>query len=122
MRCAAPTQAKVELNWSVLGLTLVGLMSVAGLKSRRVDPLEWSPAASLRVLRRWRRTPACPQPGATGSPGGLLGELGRCVKDRYTRLCSKRSWCWPHKKNPPPPGAPTVTPATKALRDLAAAA
>jgi Transposase DDE domain len=122
MRCAAPAQAKMELNWSVLGLTLVGLMSVAGLKRRRVDPLEWSPAASLRVLRRWRRLSASHRCGNAGARDELLRDLGRCVKDRYPRACPKKSWSWPHKKNPPPPGAPTIVRATKAIRARAALA
>lgn len=121
MRCAAPAQAKMELNWSVLGLSLLGLMSVAGIKRRRVDPLEWSPAASLRVIRRCRRTPTPSRRDAPAARDELLGRLGRCVKDRYPRACGKSSYRWPHKKNPPPPGAPTITNATKAQRTHAAA-
>ena len=122
MRCAAPAQAKMELNWSVLGLTLVGLMSVIGLKRRGIDPLEWSPAAALRVLRRWRQAGVSPRLAEARSPSDLLRALGRCVKDRFLRTCPKQSWNWPHKKNPPPPGAPTLTPATKARRAQAALA
>lgn len=120
MRCAAPAQARMELNWTMVSLSLLGLMSVAGLTRRRMDPLDWSPAASLRVVRRWRRQPPATPGHAAAARDQVLRDLGRCVKDRYRRRHPKTSWNWPHKKNPPPPGAPTVTVAPASLRRRAA--
>lgn len=121
MRSAAPAQARMELDWCLLGLTLLGLMSVCGIKRRGKDPLSWGPAASLRVIRRWRF-------GAGILPGDtactrveLLKQLGGCTKDTYKRIHGKRSWNWPRKKNPPPASAPTLTRAPKALQTRAAA-
>ena len=120
MRCAAPRQARMELNWTMVGLTLLGLMSVTGIKRRRVDPLEWSPAAALRVIRLWRRKPCVSPRDAASAKDQLLGLLARCVKDRYKRKHGKNSYNWPHKKNPSPPGAPTLTTASKAVKAQAA--
>jgi len=121
MRCAAPAQAKMELNWSVLGLTLLGLMSVAQIKRRRKDPLDWSPAASLRIIRRARAAPGVSRRDAAAARDQLLKRLGRCTKDDYQRNHGKNSWNWPHKKNPAPAGAPTLQRASKALRTRASA-
>ena len=119
VRGAAPAQARLEVEWAMLSLTLLGLLSVRGLKRRRTDPLRWSPAAALRVTRRWRRRPAGPL--AATDPGQLLRQLGTCLRDNYQRTSSKRARSWPHKKNPRPPGPPTLTRANTRLRNLAAA-
>lgn len=113
MRCAAPRQAVMELHGTLLGLTLLGLMSVRGLIARGLDPLDLSPAAALRTVRRWLN-----QLGY--GLKRLILELGRCVKDRYKRSCSKRSWNWPHKKNPHPIRPPAILPASRSLKARAA--
>jgi hypothetical protein len=108
MRCAAPRQAVMELHSTLLGLTLLGLMSVRGLIARGLDPLDLSPAAALRAIRHWLRR-------LGGGLRRLLLDLGRCVKDRYQRSSSRRAWNWPHKKNPPPIRPPTVILAPRSL-------
>lgn len=114
MRCAAPEQARLELHATLIGLTLLGLMSVRGLLARGVDPLRLSPASALRTLRAWWHT-------AAGSCRTLLRDLSRCLRDDYRRTTSKRAWNWPHKKTPPPVRPPGIRPATPSLQAKAAA-
>lgn len=105
MRSQAPLQARLELASTIIGITLLGLMSVGQIIRRRIDPLRWSPAASLRTVRlallpgNWtlRRLNSC---------------LGRALKDNYQRRRSKAARDWPHKKNDPPPGPPRLRAAT----------
>jgi len=114
MRCAAPAQARLELHATLIGLTLLGLMSVRGLVARGVDPLRLSPASALRTLRAWwHRT--------RGSCRPLLRELARCLRDPYIRTASKHAWNWPHKKTPRPVRPPDIRPAPPSLRAKAAA-
>jgi hypothetical protein len=52
LRCDAPANAAVELEWSVIGLWLLGLMSVSRIVEGGGEPGNWSVACSLRVVRR----------------------------------------------------------------------
>ena len=100
MRSAAPRQAELELHWSMIALQLLGLMSVERIIARGKDPLNWSVATSLRIVRRTINTPR--------SYRTLRRQLATAIKDRYTRRRSKRARNWPHKKNDPPPARPRV--------------
>lgn len=100
----APRQAKAELSWTLVGLQLLGLMSVSGIIQSGKDPLSWSVAMALRVVRLAARGSK-----ARGSyRGGLLGCLSRAVKDDYKRTGEKKARDWPHKKKEKPPGAPEL--------------
>jgi Transposase DDE domain len=100
-----PTHAKVELAWSVVGLWLLGLMSVQEIKSAGEDPQRWSPAQALRVVRQ-----ACN--GTLGAGGCLREHVAGALKDRYQRTKSKKARHWPHKKKEKPPGEPRARMAT----------
>lgn len=100
----APKQARAELSWTLVGLQLLGLMSVSEIIQSGKDPLSWSVAMSLRVVRL-----------ATGDRkprrscrGGFLGALSRAVKDDYKRSSVKKARNWAHKKKDKPPGAPKL--------------
>jgi hypothetical protein len=102
MLSAAPGPARLELEWAMVGLQVLGLMSVGPILARGKDPLSWSVALSLRSVRlamRDRKPRHCPG-------GGLAGCLAEAVKDTYLRHGSKTARDWPHKKNDPPAGAP----------------
>ena len=105
MRSAAPRQAALELQWSIVGLLLLGLLSVKAITSRGKDPLNWSVAIALRVVRR-----AMAKPPAYAT---LLRRLADAIKDTYTRPRGKKDRNWPHKKNDPPPGEPKLRIATE---------
>jgi len=101
---ASPGRARVELHWAVLGLWAAGLMAVDVVVKAGRDPLSWSAAAVVRLLRgAARRGPAA---------RALRAELAGAVKDRYHRRGGKRAHRWPHKKRDQPPGAPRLRAAT----------
>lgn len=107
LRSRSPAQAKWELQMGMLALLLMGLMSVEGIVAGGKDPLSWSVAGALRVIRdamrtsrRWRRR------------GDLRLLLSAALQDEYTRRASKRARDWPHKKREKPPGTPKIRPAT----------
>lgn len=107
MRSRSPRQAMWELHMGMLALLLLGLMSVDGIIAGGKDPLSWSVAGALRVVRhamrtssRWRRR------------GDLRLLLATAVQDQYRRRASKRARDWPHKKHESPPGIPKIRPAT----------
>jgi hypothetical protein len=108
MLSRAPGPAQAELNWTLVGLQLLGLVSVEQIVESGKDPLSWSVAASLRVVRLAKRN----RKPRGSCRGGLLGCLSRALKDRYQRKSPKKARNWPHKKKESPPGAPTVRRAT----------
>jgi hypothetical protein len=111
-----PEAAAWELDWMVLGLWLLGTLTVEAQGPRVRDPSRWSVARALRAVRRWtgRRW-------ARPTVGGLRGQLRRAVQDRYERRHPKTARDWPHKKNEPPPGEPKTRTATQAEVRLAKA-
>ncbi len=116
MRSASPARALIELHWTMVGLMLLGLMTVRHLIAAGRDPLAVSVACALRAVRRSAAS-------ATGRVGrlALRSALGRAVKDAYQRRGSKTARRWPHKKNDPPCGVPRITVATRAQRQSAQA-
>jgi hypothetical protein len=103
-----PTAAKCELTWALLGLWLLGLLTVTSILARGGDPLRWSAAkARQRVRRSLRRA-------LTGrhQDHGLSRELAGATKDGYVRGSSKKARDWPHKKTEKPPGEPKIQSAT----------
>jgi hypothetical protein len=107
LRSHAPHQAKWELQMGMVALLLLGLMSVDGIIAKGKDPLSWSVAGALRIVRnamhtssRWRHQ------------GDLRQLLGDAIRDGYQRKASKRARDWPHKKHETPPGVPKIRPAT----------
>lgn len=105
MRSGAPSQAMLELQWTLIGHLVLGLLSVAAIIKRGKDPLSWSVASALRTVR------SALQDRPT-SLRALLAGLGSATKDRYTRRNCKNARNWPHKKNDPPPGNPRIRHAT----------
>jgi hypothetical protein len=105
MLCDSPLHAEMELDWSVLGFWMLGLMLVETRRDK--GPAYEGFAAILRIVR-----------GAiVGRPprharGRLLGELWAIRRDRYRRRHGKSARNWPHKKNEPPCGAPLLRMAT----------
>ncbi len=104
LRSGTPTCAVVELDWTMIGLWLLGLMTLeaGGLK----EP--WSPAKAQAAVREGirrinRRVPR----------HSLRNALRKAVRDHYHRKGSKKARNWPHKKNEPPPGMPKTRMATE---------
>jgi hypothetical protein len=108
----SPESAEVELRWAVLGIWLLGLLSVKAVLDRGGDPLGVSVARVRQVLRQALR-------GALGQRRGkqrLQEALAEAVQDNYQRQGSKKARAWPHKKREKPPGAPKIKEATPQQR------
>jgi hypothetical protein len=101
MRSAQPNNALTELDWTVVGLWLLGLMTVQQVPRSA----HWSAASALRVLRR-----VLARPHARGPK--LCRQLAAAVRDTYVRRRRKAARDWPHKKNDPPCGPPHLRTAT----------
>jgi Transposase DDE domain len=117
LRCDAPANAVVELQWSVIGLWLLGLMSVSRIAEGGVSPGSWSVACSLRVVRRVMA--GILAQGSQRRPS-LKRSLALAVKDQYLRHGSKEARHWPHKKKENPPGQPRARMALEPEIKLAA--
>lgn len=108
MRSGSPGEARGELDWALMAYLLLGLWTVQAQIEAHQDPLSWSVAASLRIIRRAMR-PA----GRCARRGHLVAQLRRAVKDGYTRKGLKATRPWPRKKKDHPPGLPKLREATQ---------
>jgi len=102
MLSRAPRQTAAELAWTMVGLKVLGLMSVERIILGGKDPLSWSVAMSLQVVR----SAAAERHG--GGYKDMFGALAGCVKDEYKRKGPKKARNWPHKKRETPPGEPEI--------------
>jgi hypothetical protein len=102
MLSTSPEKARVELDWALAGLWMLGLLTVQRMVRRRVSPLRWSVAQSLRVVRR-----VMSGRGARQAARGLCA-LARATKDTYRRRRPKTARDWPAKKTQSPPQPPKI--------------
>jgi hypothetical protein len=121
VRSQTAAHALAELDWAIVGLWVLGVLGAGVLRKTGVSPRRLSFAAALRAVRHAARV--------NPRPRVLRRRLRRAVIDAYPRTARKRACRWPHKKNPPPPGPPSITAATprqvraaKALRTRSSAA
>jgi hypothetical protein len=104
MLSRTPAAARSELTWALMGLWLLGLMTVAPILARGGDPLSWSAAkARQRVRRSMRRALT-----RRHRDRSLVRDLAWATKDGYVRSGSKAARNWPHKKKEKPPGEPKI--------------
>jgi hypothetical protein len=100
LRAHSPAVARFELHGLILGLTLLGLLSLEPILAAGHDPLRWSVAASLRAVRQSMRQP--------DRPFDPHRDLARAIHDPYVRRRKTRR-PWPRKKpHDPPPGKPHI--------------
>jgi hypothetical protein len=107
LRSDSPDQARWELQMAMVATLLLGLMSVGGIIADEKDPLSWSVAGALRIVRDAMRTPR-----RWRRRGDLRVLLLAALQDTYVRTNSKRARDWPHKKRERPPGLPKIRTAT----------
>lgn len=102
MRSCAPTQAWLELHWSLLGLMALGVLAASKL-GRRVR--RWSVAEALRAVRRsvWARTRHAARRCISALRQAVLTDNRRRRKEARQ---------WPHKKRQRRPGPPRTRLAT----------
>jgi hypothetical protein len=111
LHSAAPAQALFEINGLLLGLMVLGMQSVQAIIASGHDPLAFSVAAAVRLVRRGLRY--------SGRAYAWSQLLGGALKDTYKRK-SKTLRQWARKKQANgPPGPPKVRPATPAEIALA---
>jgi Transposase DDE domain len=115
LRSRTPQNCYQELTWAMLGIWLLGLLTLDELQAAGHAPSDWSPAASRNVVRRVLRGDR----PAGRSRQGLSSALRRCVKDRYLRLGATASRNYPRKKRHKPPGPPHIDMATAQQRQRA---
>lgn len=106
MRSEAAESARVELDWAMVSLWLLGLMTLGAMSKKR-RCRRWSVAKARRAVR----TAMGNLPGRRPS-GGLRTRLSRAVQDNYQRSSSKASRDRPRKKKYKAPGSPKIRMAT----------
>jgi hypothetical protein len=99
----SPRHAEVELDWTMVGLWLLGLMGLQAIGQRGQCPQYWSVAGTVRVIQR-----AMDKGPARCRREGLRERLGNCLKDCYRRGSSKQARNAKNKKNKRPPGTPKL--------------
>jgi len=109
LRSDSPDNALLELDWSLLGLWAVCLLTIDELIQQGESPHCLSVAGALDAIRtvmryyKWR-----PDPGED-----LWTLLGEAITDDYVRRSSKASRNYPRKKNEKPAGKPVLKRATR---------
>jgi DDE family transposase len=109
LRSLQAGNARVELEWSLVGLWCVALYAQSQLGEQGVPPAQLSLAGALRAFRRTLRDYLHP----AQRKRTLAMLLRRAVRDPYPRK-DKTSRNYPRKKQPdPPPGKPEIILATE---------
>lgn len=88
LRSKAARRAWIELEWTLVALTLATLLGIDAAVNRRRDPRKLSPAQLIRTLREALRRDDAAHPE---SRVALERTLGRCLKDSYQRKGPKHS-------------------------------
>jgi hypothetical protein len=109
----SPLHAEVELDWAMVGLWMLGLLTVRRMIRRRISPMQWSVATSLRVMRQIM-SGRCSRQAARD-----LIALATAVKDPWKRRGPKSTRPWPRKKTGQPPGPPNIRMANQQERKQA---
>ena len=113
VKSRTPATALAEVAATMLGLWLLGLLTVSRLLARRVDPLEWSVAKARDAVRRAMREPRATRRSGRGRPPRSLDrDLAHAQRDRYLRRGPKAARNYPRKKRERPPAPPKIKTAT----------
>ena len=111
LRSRTPERALTEAEWPVLSLWLLGALAGPAVRSAGKDASAWSPAATVKVVRRRMR-----HVDRTGGrwTKSLKTDLTVCSIDRRPRRAAKQRFRHPQKKVGRPPTPPQVRPAEPA--------
>jgi DDE family transposase len=115
MRSYTPQCAGCELDWSLLSLWMVSLLTKQELLSENIGPEHYSPAQARRLIRRELRYLS------VGEERLEVSELQSAVKDHYHRTKSKKARHDQRKKHDPAPRAPKLKKASRAQQHAAKA-
>ena len=108
LRSTSAENARVEIEWSLTGLWAMALYTLVKTGKLGIPPQRLSIAQMLRAFRRILRDYRHPRERQQH----LCDLLHKAVIDPYTRK-NKTSRAYPRKKQEKPPGAPSITNATK---------
>jgi len=98
-----PATCLAECSWTMLGLWLLGLLTVSRIVAKKMDPLSWSVALARNAVRRAMRATI-----RGGHCHRLFRDLAAAVKDAYQRRGPKAARDYPRKKRENPPGPPKI--------------
>jgi hypothetical protein len=115
MLSRTPETCIAEAQWTLLGVWLLGLMTVSRQIRSGRDPLKWSPAKARDAVRHAARNGQ----GSRSDHQSLSVELCRAIRDEYRRRRPKRARNYPRKKRETPPGPPQIKLATRYEKQLA---
>lgn len=118
LRSYTAAHARVELDWALVGLWLLGLLAAREVKKRRVAPERVSMTEALKVVR-WHLRGNGKPPQHCRRPAGFLQALAQATKDNCKRRSSKTCRHDVRKKREKPPGAPKILKANKDHRAAA---
>ncbi|MEX0717968.1 MAG: transposase, partial [Planctomycetaceae bacterium] len=108
LRSTTADNARVEMEWSLVGLWAMGLYTLREVTREGIPPDKVSFAAVLRAFRRMMRDFLHPsEPGQR-----LCDRLRKAITDSYQRG-DKTSRDYPRKKQESPPGPPEILDATE---------
>jgi hypothetical protein len=114
LRSKTPPRALVELDWSLLGLTLIQLFAVKEQIALGEPPQHSSVALALRIIREMMDRQQEPrEPGAD-----LSARLQEARRDRYQRQGSKKARYRPAYKDRPSAGHPKIITAQRKHKDF----
>ena len=109
LRSRTPDRARVELDWSLLGLWMIQLFAVKEQIKMGEAPQHCSVALAIEVVRRtfrrWSERPECDE--------AFDAQLQIAVKDTHHRTSSKQARYRPNYKDKPSAGKPKILTATR---------
>jgi hypothetical protein len=109
LRSDTPERAKVELDWYMVGLWMLGLMTLEAMGPPRRLRERWSAARARSSVREAMRKAGRPR-----RKGGLQRRLRWAIQDSYVRTRPKKARHYPRKKTERPAGRPQIRMATGA--------
>lgn len=113
LRSRSPDGTTIELNWSLIGLTMIQLLARKEQAKAREPADKTSIAAVLRIVRHMmQRSEEVPTTGDR-----LAKQLAQAVTDTYDRKSKKKSRNFPRRKEEPSTGKPIITAATKKQKE-----
>lgn len=100
----------VESQWLLLGLWLLGLLTVSRIVAKGGQAHAWSVAKSRDLVRQAMRNDRPRRRSRRARPRHewLGGQLALALKDGYQRRASKRARNYPRQKKEKPPGPPEI--------------
>jgi hypothetical protein len=115
LRARTPEIAQLEMNWSLLGLTMLQLLAVKE-QTRAGEPAD---KTSIALVLRIVRSMMAAAEETRASTESLGARLRNATTDSYQRSSKKKSRNYPRRKEEPSAGPPIILEATAEQRHRA---